>query len=156
MYEWNRLHLSIESHISVVGIENFFFLNSPKSNPPHQSHAHHLRIDAQHSKHLFFIYHMVNRRHLLFAVFLFCLGSAFQSQGAFGDPYMQQIAFTGTWLPVVLWALKKYYYRQCGLTKVPVISRRDDTSSAPCNTIASCVGTPTPLLASTQPGLSRI
>ena len=43
-----------------------------------------------------------NSRHLLFSVVLFCLGTVFQFNGVFGDPFMQQMAFVVVWLPVVL------------------------------------------------------
>ncbi len=42
---------------------------------------------------------------LLSSLLLFCLGAVFQFHGAFGDPYLQQLAIVATWLPVVLAAL---------------------------------------------------
>lgn len=39
---------------------------------------------------------------LLAALLLFCLGTVFQFNGVFGDPYLQQLAIVATWLPVVL------------------------------------------------------
>jgi hypothetical protein len=53
-----------------------------------------------------------NNHHLAVTVFLFCLGTAFQLQGVFGDPVLQQMAIVVTWLPCVLFWLGHYYYHQ--------------------------------------------
>ena len=108
---------------------------------------------------------MVRNRHLLCAVVLFCAGAAFQLQGAFGDPYLQQISILVTWLPVALVLLQGYYYSYAhsALTEgrppaggnisaeyalSSTFAARPPCPPAPAPT-AFCAATPTPALGST-------
>ena len=108
---------------------------------------------------------MVLNRHLLCAVGLFCAGAVFQFQGAFGDPYLQQIAILVTWLPVALVLLREYYYSyadsaltegrppvegniSAGYALSATVAARRPCPPAPAPT-ASCAATPTPALGST-------
>jgi hypothetical protein len=99
---------------------------------------------------------------------LFCLGTLFQFQGAFGNPYLQQIAILVTWLPLALLLLQWYFYSYAdsALThqQRPLVDGHKSTDAATpaaCNPAipppptASCAATPTPALGSTPPGASR-
>jgi len=99
---------------------------------------------------------------------LFCLGTLFQFQGAFGNPYLQQIAILVTWLPLALLLLQWYFYSYAdsALThqqrghKSAAVDAVTPTATACSHSVpppptASCAATPTPVLGSTPHGVSR-